>query len=174
MAQVKTEIIIPKDYSPDEREAIADEILNYIIERTKKGQGKDGEKFPGYSKKYKDSLNFRIAGKSRSRVDLTLSGEMLDSLEVLKAPSGKVVLGYQKGSDMNGRAEGNILGSYGGEPDKSKARDFLATSKEEVAKILKRFPLDKKLSKRKENAQRLNKAKEISRDIVDNLEFEDG
>jgi hypothetical protein len=117
---------------------VADEILNYIIERTKKGKGEDGEKFPGYSNAYKKSFDFKVAGKS-SLVNLTLSGEMLDTLEVLEARKGKIVIGFPKDSDMNGRAEGNILGTYGSDtPDKKKARNFLGLSNDELGKILKK------------------------------------
>lgn len=97
----------------------------------------DGEKFPGYSAAYKNSLNFKLAGKT-SKVNLTLSGEMLDSLEILQAKRGKIVIGYQKDSEMNGRAEGNILGTYGtNTPNPSKARNFMELSDNELSKILR-------------------------------------
>lgn len=137
MSWIKKEILIPNDYSSDDAETMAEEILNFIIERSKKGNGSDGEKFPGYSDSYKKSLDFKIAGKS-SKVDLTLSGEMLDSLEVLSAKKGKIVIGFEKGSDMNARAEGNILGSYGqSKPNPSKARNFMELSNNELSKIIK-------------------------------------
>ena len=137
MSWIKKEILLPSDYSADDAQTVAEEILNFIVERTKKGNGSDGKAFPGYSKAYKESLDFKIAGKS-SKVNLTLSGEMLDSLEVLQAKKGKVVIGFSSGSEMNGRAEGNILGTYGSsKPNPSKARNFMELSNKELSKILK-------------------------------------
>lgn len=134
--QIKTQFLLPSDYSDDDANTVAEEVLNYLIERTKSGKGSDGKKFPGYSESYKKSLAFHIAGKT-NKVDLTLSSEMLESLKILKASNGKVEIGYPKGSDMNGRAEGNIIGSYGGKPNESKARNFLELSAKELRNIIK-------------------------------------
>lgn len=136
MSWIKKEILLPSDYSDDDAQTVAEEVLNFIINRTKSGKGSDGEKFPGYSKSYMNSLDFKIAGKSK-KVNLTLSSEMLDSLEILEAKEGKIVFGYPEGSEMNARAEGNILGSYGGRANPDKARNFLQLSGNELSKILK-------------------------------------
>lgn len=135
MAWIRKEIILP-GLDDDETEMVAEEILNYIVERSKRGEGKDGKKFPGYSKSYMNSFEFKATGKT-SKVNLTLSGEMLDSLEILEANAGKVVIGFDEDSDMNARAEGNILGTYGSStPNKSKARDFLDISQKEIRNLL--------------------------------------
>jgi hypothetical protein len=134
---------IPKEYTPVEREAIANEIIEFIIERTReKKKDKNNKSFPSYSKKYKESLDFKIAGKSGS-VDLTLSGEMLDSLELISHKNGKLIIGYDKSdTELNGKVEGNILGSYGGKPSDKKARDFLGIAENDLNKILKKFPIE--------------------------------
>ena len=116
-------------------EVIAEEILNFIVERTKKGKGMDGSSFPSYSTEYKNSLEFKIGGKT-NKVNLTLSGEMLDSIEIIKAENGKISYGYSESNEMMGRAEGNITGSYGKpQGNSSKARRFLDISPKELAKI---------------------------------------
>jgi hypothetical protein len=58
---------------------------------------------------------------------------MLESIQLLSHKSGEIVIGFDKSDDeLNGKAEGNILGSYGGEPNKKKARDFLGMPKDEL------------------------------------------
>jgi hypothetical protein len=168
MSWIRKEILLPKDYSDDDAETVAEEILNFIVERSKAGKGMDGEKFPGYSKSYKESLDFKIAGKS-SKVNLTLSGEMLDSLEVLQARKGKIVIGFQRGSDMNARAEGNILGSYGQpNPNPSKARNFMELSNNELSKILKKIDV---LPREVQN-EITKAAKQGAIEIIDNFQFD--
>lgn len=165
---VKTEILLPKDYDAEDAQTVAEEILNFIVERTKKGYGSDGEKFPGYSPSYKASDAFKLGGKS-STVDLTLSGEMLDSLEVLEAKRGKIVFGFAKDSDMNGRADGNCRGSYGtSKDDPSKARNFMELSGKELAKIIRSLDI---LPRETQN-KIARDAKAGAIDIIDNFQFE--
>lgn len=138
-------INISKKYSEDERQAIAFEIISYIQERTKKGKGKGNKKWQGragkYSKEYKDSLDFKNAGKG-STVNLTLSGDMLDSLDLLEDTNGQLTIGISEDDPDHGKAEGNIRGSYGKpKGSKAKARDFLGLEKSEIQGILKNFPL---------------------------------
>lgn len=128
-------------YSDVEREAIALEVIDKIIKRSKKGIDKNGDSFPrlssGYAK-YKQT----IAGNKSS--NLTLTGDMLDSIEIISNKSGKVVIGYEKGSNENAKADGNIRGTFGtNTPDESKARDFLGVSEQELAAILRKYPKDK-------------------------------
>jgi hypothetical protein len=171
MAQVKQTIKIPTEYNKRTAQAIANDLVEFIVERTKKGKGKDGENFPKYSKSYMESLDFEIAGKN-STVDLTLTGEMLDTLQVLSVERGQIVIGFPSDSDVNGRAEGNILGSYGGEPDPKKARNFLDVSDKEILKIAAQYPLDN-VQERLRNLDTSELARLLARDVSSNLEFED-
>jgi hypothetical protein len=137
MAWIKKEILLPKDYDDDDANTVAEELLSFIVERSKKGQGSDGELFPAYSDSYKKSNAFKLGDKS-SKINLTLSGEMLDSLQVLSARKGKIVIGFEKDDERNNSvAEGNILGSYGGEANKSRARNFMELSDKELAKVIR-------------------------------------
>ena len=136
------------DYSKEEREAIAIEVIERIVKRTKAGKDKDGEAFAKYSKAYKDSLNFKNAGKSSS-VDLTLSGDMLDSISILSNRGGKVVIGFEKDSEENGKADGNIRGTYGQEKRVGPKRDFLGISENELDAILSKYPPDTAKSERR-------------------------
>ncbi len=74
---------------------------------------------PGLSKKYK-----KIKGdlSSSNIANLELSGDLLDSLSVHPV-GGKIRIEIP--SDQAGKAEGNLIGSYGREPDPKKAREFM-------------------------------------------------
>lgn len=153
MAQQKVTIPISQKHSKKARLAIAKEVIDYIIERTReKGLDKNGDKFKpskGYSKSYEKSLNFNIAGKNKNRIDLTLTGEMLDSLKLLNDSKGKIVIGYDKSDkELNGKVEGNRLGTYGNDKPVAPARDFLGIESTKLKQIEKQYladDLEKKL-----------------------------
>lgn len=141
MAQQKFTVSVPDGYESEERRAIGEEIIQQIIERSKSGKDKNGIDFPKYSKSYMDSFDFKLAGKGK-KPNLTLSGEMLNALTVLDTGSGEITIGYREADKFNNdKAEGNIKGSYGGEPQASKARDFLGVSDSELSSILTKYPV---------------------------------
>lgn len=122
--------------SPDQKDEVADLIIERIVNRTDQGKDKDGRKFAGYSKSYKESLDFKVAGKS-SKVDLQLSGDMLAALSVLDKTSRSVTIGFENGSEENAKADGNIRGTYGqSKPIPGKSRDFLGITDAELSKII--------------------------------------
>lgn len=164
--QQKVAIPIPKKYSPEEREAIAIEVINFIRERSQKGRDKNNKAFHPYSKSYKNSLDFQIAGKS-SRVDLRLSGDMLAALDLLKASKGKLTIGYEAGDSINDRVEGNRLGSYGGKPNRKLARDFLGISRDDLKKILRKYPpgSEKSLERADQIIERKEQADDLSEGV---------
>jgi hypothetical protein len=127
-----------KGFSVEEREAIAVEIIDKIRDRTKDGKDKRGNAFAPYSKEYKNSQNFSIAGKD-SKVNLTLSGDMLDSMEIISNSAGKVVIGYGPDNNEQGKAEGNILGTYGQDHKVAPKRDFLGISARELKEITDKY-----------------------------------
>jgi len=143
----KTRIKLSDKYSSEEKEAIAFEIIEYIKERTKSGKGEGGKKWhtPAnkYTKEYKESLEFKFKENPRpNTVDLSASGDMLDSIDLLKTMPSSITIGIDEADPDHGKAEGNIRGSYGKQRGSSKkARDFLAISDSEVENILKKFPL---------------------------------
>jgi len=142
MAQIKTTIQIPEGFRPADREAIADAVVEFIRDRTTKlNLDKRNRPFPGYSDKYMDSLDFAIGGKSPGKVDLQLSGDMMASLQVLRTSPRDITIGFPAGDKaINGRAEGNIEGTYGQpRPIKGKKRDFLGITNKDLSNIVKRY-----------------------------------
>jgi hypothetical protein len=139
----KVKIEIPKEYSSEERQAIALEIRDFIVKRTQaKCLDKNNQKFAAYSEGYTKNLDFKIAGKSKGKVDLTLSGDMLGALDVLKTSKGAVTIGYENGSPENAKADGNIRGTYGNSKSVGPKRDFLGIHPSDLELILEKYPLD--------------------------------
>ena len=142
--QQKTKIDI-SDYelTKDQRDKLGELIIERIYERTTvENKSYTGRSFPKYSESYKKSLDFKVAGKSASDINLELSGDMLAALRVLSDSKNQITVGFDADTDENARAEGNILGSYGGAPNPKKARDFLGINSTELKKLVQRVKRD--------------------------------
>jgi len=137
---------LPDGYTPRVRQAIAQEIIDHVIDRTQKGVSASGRDFKKYSKTYEKSLDFKIAGKKKGQIpDLTLSSDMLNSMRYLKKKSddNTLVIGYGLDDSNAGKVEGNQIGSYGQPKANPKhARPFLGITEKELNKILDKYPLD--------------------------------
>lgn len=136
MAQQKVSIPIPRRYSADTKRRIAKAVIDFIRDRSFRGIDRFNNEFPEYSEKYA-----KEKGVPKSEVDLVLSGKMLQHIKVLAINDNSIEIGYGPFSKFNDRAEGNILGSYGGDPNPAKARDFLGIDAGDLNDILKKFPL---------------------------------
>ena len=139
---VSSTMKISRKLSRNERLVVADEVLKYIKERTKRGHGKNDRPWKGaraneYSKGYKDSLAF-MQKLSKGKVNLELSGDMLTALET-KQRNGEIKVHIPFSEEEWGPAKGNILGSYGRKPDSSKARNFLELGRKDQEEIMRRF-----------------------------------
>jgi hypothetical protein len=132
-------VTIPKGLDAGDREVLADDIIEFIRDRTKDGKSWRNRDLPGYSDSYANSLNFKIAGKSKNDVNLTQSGDMLGALTLLDNKDGKLVIGYEKGSQENAIADGNIRGTYGKDKQVGPKRDFLGITKADLSRILENF-----------------------------------
>jgi hypothetical protein len=132
MAWQRFKVEIPEGFTPSEREAIAERIIERIRERSAEGTGirSNGRHFtfPGYSDAYINSDAFKKAGKSPGQVNLKLSGEMLEELSLISNKPTQLLIGFQNGTESNAKAEGN-----------AKKRNFLGLNKSELAEILSEF-----------------------------------
>lgn len=132
MTWIREKIKLPRSIRPPQRKQIAELVIAHILTRSAAGYDKNNKKFPKYTKEYAEKK-----GVGRGDVDLILTGEMMESIELLSNKPGEIIIGFEKGNDeLNGKAEGNILGSYGNEPDPSKARDFLGIDEDELGQII--------------------------------------
>jgi hypothetical protein len=135
----RVRIPIPKGLTPEQREVVADEIIAHITERTQAGQGfreSTGRQFtfPGYTKEYA-----KRKGVSRGSVDLTLDADMLAAIELLSHSPDSLLIGYERGSEENAKADGNARGTYGRQsPIRGKARPFLGLQRQVLNEIVRR------------------------------------
>lgn len=158
-------IPIPKGYKPIERKAIAQEVIQFIVDRTKSGKDKDGRNFKGYTKEYKESLTFKLGGKSSS-VNLTLTGEMLGELDLLNQSNGNLRIGYDKGREaLNGKVEGNREGTYGQKKQVTSPRDFLGLSSSALNKILKKYPLHNDKKRKESTTKAINTLVDVPTEV---------
>lgn len=127
----------PKDFTPAMRDVLGKEVAEFVRQRSESGLNVRNRPFPKYSKAYKDSLDFTNAGKT-SQVDLTLSGDMLIDLDVISNRSDKIIIGYEKGSESNAKADGNNRGTYGkSKPIPGKKREFMGISQVDYNNIVR-------------------------------------
>ena len=128
-------INLPPGMDATDQAEFVDLVLAHIKERSqngvgarRRGRGYQLFSFPGYTEEYSSK-------KGSSQVDLTLSGDMLEAMEVIKKTRRTVEIGYKRNNPEVGKAEGNQLGSYGGSPDRKKARPFLGLTKSEYEEL---------------------------------------
>ena len=69
---------------------------------------------------------------------------MESTIQLLNDGPGSLTIGFEKDSEANGKAEGNIKGTYGQKKSTGKKRDFLGIDKNDLSDILKNFPIDDK------------------------------
>jgi hypothetical protein len=140
----KIEIDIPKDISEREKLSLGEDIIEYMRKRTESGKDNSGGSFPKYSKEYMKSLDFRIAGKS-SRVNLKQTGDMLSDIEVLDIKNDKIVIGFERGSISNDKADGHITGWQGRSDTKRPFLGFVGGEKEKLKSIIRKHekPIDR-------------------------------
>lgn len=153
------EIDISKSYGPSERQAIAQEIIDYIVERTEKGLDADNRAFVKYKSNYAKE-------KGQSNVDLTFSGDMLAEIQLLQDKSGKIRIGFSGDYDGLGKVEGNILGTYGQDSPVNKGRNFLGITKADLNAILANYST-------KEDAETTRQVGKVAERIARNIDQED-
>ena len=133
---IQESITIPSNLSSIFKTELGKRIVEEVRARTKRGIDKNGKQFKSYSKEYKGSLDFQLAGKS-SQVNLTSTGDMLAELSVITIGTSSITIGYLLGHEDAGKVEGQTIGSYGqpsGNP--SKARDFIGLPKSIVDRLV--------------------------------------
>jgi hypothetical protein len=167
MAWMKTKVSISTSLKPKDRVAISDAVIEYIKNRTLDGLDKNLEKFPNYTKNYA-----QFKGVSVSDVNLVFSGDMLSDLKLLSHKSGELTIGFEKGSKSNGKAEGNIKGTYGQPKPVQAPRDFLGISKEEVDSLIDNVSTESESLKGLTDAEIEAIARKAAEDIFGDLQFE--
>lgn len=89
-------------YDFQERKAIANAACDFIRDRTRNGKGIGGKSLGKYSKAYTKHRDFKTADKEPGPVNLTLTGDMLDSIKPLDLfTAGRIVIGLQEGPEAD-------------------------------------------------------------------------
>ena len=147
----RARIQIPQTFGPSKRRSIATDIIDFIQKRSRKGISQTGTPFPShrgskanpssgkYSARYVESAAFKSAGKSKSKVNLTLSSQMLSDLKVISTKeTGSVLVGFQNNTLSNSKADGNQRGTYGKSRHIQRPRRFLGISSKALSSIISR------------------------------------
>lgn len=156
--QQKFTVKVSKKMSDEVKQALGLEVIDHIIDRTvNKRQDKNNKEFKGsYSDSYADSFEFKLAGKSKDKINLSLTSEMLNALEVLDtSKDGEITIGIPASDDFNNaKAEGNIKGTYGQDkPIRGKKRDFMGIHSSDLNAIKALYPV--KTKEEREESERL-------------------
>lgn len=123
------------------REALGQAILDKIRDRSDDGRGisfdKSGNGRPvklktPYSKAYTNSLDFKAFGKSKNKVNMELTGDMLGLMDVKRQTSDTITIGWDE-RDENNKAFNHATG------DTVPRRPFFGCSKSELKTIGKQF-----------------------------------
>lgn len=88
--------LVGSDISEDEQLVlkIGQKIIDYMEERVDDGLGYGRTKLKSpYSDAYANSLNFKAAGKSKTDVNMKLSGDMMASIDIIEVNGSKVTIG---------------------------------------------------------------------------------
>ncbi len=120
-------------------EAVGQYIIDKIVDRTKSGKSVGGQSFRSYSEAYKESLAFAAWDKT-DEVNLTLSGDMLNALDILQNESGKIKIGFND-LTQTAKAFGHITGMRGHPTLEGKMpkRNFFGLNAKEIAELKKEF-----------------------------------
>jgi len=123
----KMVVDVPTSLDADQRLDVALKVLEFINNRTKAGLDANKSKWGGDASKYSEGYAKKKGVPVSGPVDLTLSSEMLGKMQYFPSLSkrGELVIGFKTGTKAERKAEWNILGSYGTDPNPKKARPFL-------------------------------------------------
>jgi hypothetical protein len=166
MAWMRTKVNIATGIKPKDRVALSEAIINYIQNRTLDGLDKNLEPFIKYTAGYA-----KFKGVGVNDVDLTFSGDMLLDMKLLSHKNGELTIGFEKGSQSNGKAEGNIKGTYGQSSPVNKGRDFLGISDEEVAALIDNVDIDETSFSGLSDAEIDKLARDAAREILGDIDF---
>ena len=80
---------------PDLKLEIGQAIIDKIIERTEDGQDISENDFKKYSKEYVESDEFKDFGKSKNEINMTLTGRMLDDIDIISESRNTIKIGFE-------------------------------------------------------------------------------
>jgi len=129
---------VDENYTPSEREEIAEQVIDEIVGRTLSGKDKNGRPLKALSADY---AAFKKKAVGSGKANLKFSGEMLGALGFVRSTKGSITVGYSNKNDpeQNAKAKGHISGDVAGKP-----RDFLGLPQKHINSITRGLPPAKK------------------------------
>ena len=85
---------------PDLKQEIGQAIIDKIIERTEDGKDISEKGFKKYSKEYVDSDEFKDFGKSKNEINMTLTGRMLDDIDIISESRNTIKIGFEDSTEI--------------------------------------------------------------------------
>jgi hypothetical protein len=114
------------------KQKIAQALIDKMKERIEQGIGYDGQPMKAYSKEYKESDEY-IAARKTGVVNMTLSGDMMGSIDVIKEKTNEIVIGFNQ-REQELKANRHMRGE-GGVP----VREFFGVSEDEIKEVKREF-----------------------------------
>ena len=116
------------------RIALAQDIVDKIVANTKAGDDRFGGRLHApYSPKYAKSLDFLAYGKNKNKINMTLTGSMLDAIQVQSITDDEITIGFAQ-TTQSEKAHGHITGAVSGEP-----RDFFGLPDGQLETIVESY-----------------------------------
>jgi hypothetical protein len=120
-------------------ESIGTDIVDRIVNSVEGGKSPKGHKLKSYDKDYVDSDAFKAAGKSKNKVNMTLYGDMLGQMEVIRYEDSKVTLGWDSPT-QNAKAYAHMTGFRGHPTIKNGTkREFFAVTDKMLDQIKEEY-----------------------------------
>lgn len=118
--------------SKDDKEHLAELVIKKIQDRTATGKSFYGREFKPYSPQYVNSLEFKAYGKSKGKINMRLSGDMLELIDVLNVKGNTIKIGYDDDLQIK-KAFNHNTG------DTLPKRPFFGVTKKEMQEIINQF-----------------------------------
>lgn len=131
---LQTRIEIPSGLSESARTELGIRILSEVRARTARGIDANGKAFKSYSKAYKESLDFKNAGKS-STVNISSTGDTMADLDIINSNSSSITIGYSMDYEGAGPVNGIVTGEFGHSNPVTAGRDFIGLPQSVVNRL---------------------------------------
>lgn len=128
---------VPLTGSEALKQKIGQAMIDKIIQRTESHKDVNGSKFAAYSKEYVDSLQFKAFDKTKSDINMKLTGQMLSTLDITADKGSKITIGWDDEQE-NAKAYNHNVG------DTVTKREFFGLTDQELQEIKAEFKDDVK------------------------------
>ena len=149
------------------RQYIGELIIERIRKRTEEGIGYNGRPLKSpYSKTYADSMEFKAFGKSKSNVNMKLTGDMLGLMDIIEEKSNSITIGWDD-AEQNAKAYNHNTG------DTVPKRPFFGINNKELYEIVREVRPEIKRAIKIKDQDGESAFEEFASGLLDKLNGED-